>query len=151
MAIANSTGNDLLAVAGRFLFASLFVASGVDKLLWPLATIEYVRTFGLPAPLLWCIGSMLLELACGASLVFGYRTRAVAWILAAYCVSTAAVFHHAFADQNQLIQFLTHLAMAGGLLALSIYGAGVFSIDRLIGNVRVEITSNYARITPSDR
>lgn len=150
MAIANSTGNDLLALAGRFLFASLFVASGVDKLLWPLVTIEYFRTFGLPAPLLWCIGSMLLELACGALLVFGYRTRAVAWILAAYCVSTAAIFHHAFADQNQLIQFLTSLAMAGGLLALSIYGAGVFSIDRLIGNGHVEITSNYARITPFD-
>ncbi|QGZ57526.1 DoxX family protein [Paraburkholderia acidiphila] len=147
MAIANSTGNDLLALAGRLLFASLFVASGVNKLLWPLATIVYVRTFGLPAPQLWCIGSMLLELACAALLILGYRTRAVAWILAAYCVSTAVIFHHAFADQNQSIPFLTNLAMAGGLLTLSIYGAGLFSIDRLIGNARVEIASNYVRIT----
>ncbi|WP_321946179.1 DoxX family protein [Paraburkholderia sp. J10-1] len=150
MAIANPTGNDLLAMAGRFLFASLFVASGVNKLLWPLATIEYARTFGLPVPQLWCIGTMLLELACATLLILGYRTRAVAWMLAAYCVSTAIIFHHAFADQNQLIQFLTNLAMAGGLLALSIYGAGLFSIDRLVGNGHVETASNYARITPSD-
>jgi putative oxidoreductase len=45
---------------------------------------------------------------------------------------TAVIFHHAFADQNQMFNFLKNVAMAGGLLAFSAYGAGTFSIDRLI-------------------
>lgn len=137
MAIARSPGNDLRALAGRLLIAALFIASGISKLIWPLTTIGYVQSFGLPAPMVWCIGSMLLELACGALLVAGYRTRAVAGILAAYCVLTALLFHHDLADQNQLSHFLKNFAMAGGLLALSIGGAGAFSMDRLMDDATV--------------
>jgi putative oxidoreductase len=137
MAIAHSTSNDLRALAGRFLFASLFVESGINRLLWPLATIEHIDSFGLPAPQLWCIGSMLLELACGVQLIIGYRTRAVALILSIYCLASAMIFHHAITEQKQLNAFLQDLAVAGGLLSLSIYGAGTFSIDRLIGDTPV--------------
>jgi putative oxidoreductase len=64
-------------------------------------------------------------------LILGYRTRVVAWLLAIYCVVTAVIFHHAFADQNQMFNFLKNLAMAGGLLAFSACGAGTISLDRL--------------------
>ncbi|WP_042297765.1 DoxX family protein [Paraburkholderia bannensis] len=134
MAIAHSTDNDLRALAGRLLFAALFIANGIDRLLWPLAAIRHIGSFGVPAPQLWCMGSMLLELACGVQLMLGYRTRAVTLILTVYCLADAAIFHHAIADRSDFRQFLQDLAITGGLLSLSISGAGAFSIDRLVDN-----------------
>ncbi|WP_322094940.1 DoxX family protein [Paraburkholderia bannensis] len=132
MAIAHSTDHDLRALAGRLLFAALFVAGGIDRLLWPLAAIKHIGSFGMPAPQLWCIGSMLLELACGVQLILGYRTRVVTLILTVYCLADAAIFHHAIANRDNLKQLFQDLAITGGLLALSISGAGAFSIDRLV-------------------
>lgn len=148
MANAHFPGTDLRALAARLLVAALFIASGIDKLVWPLTTIGYIKSVGLPAPMLWCVGAMLLELACGVLLILGYRTRAVGYVLSAYCISTAVIFHHDLMDKNQLIPLLENLAMAGGLLALSICGAGAFSIDRLIADADTaaapEIRSRYS-------
>ncbi|MFD1558243.1 DoxX family protein [Paraburkholderia silviterrae] len=127
------SGNDVNLLAGRFLIAAIFVISGVLKLISPSATIGYITAMGLPAPMLGYIGSMVLELACATLLILGYRTRVVAWVLAIYCVVTAIVFHHALSDQNQMFNFLKNLAMAGGLLAFSTGGAGVLSMDYLVG------------------
>ncbi|WP_322044459.1 DoxX family protein [Paraburkholderia sp. J67] len=124
--------NDLRALAARQLFAAAFVASGIDKLFWPLATVESFRSLGLPAPMLGCVGSMLLELTCGVLLVVGYRTRAAANLLAGWCILSAALFHHGLADHHQLSEFLKNFGLAGGLLALSIGGAGAFSLDRMM-------------------
>jgi putative oxidoreductase len=125
------SSNDVSLFAGRLLMAVIFVISGVGKLISPASTIGYITSLGLPAPLLGYIGSMSLELACATLLILGYRTRVVAWLLAIYCVVTAVIFHHAFADQNQMFNFLKNLAMAGGLLAFSACGAGTISLDRL--------------------
>ncbi|AIO36536.1 SURF4 family protein [Burkholderia cenocepacia] len=132
MSASNYARNDVSLFAGRLLMAVIFIVSGVEKLMSPSATIGYIASLGLPAPLLGYIGSMLLELVCATSLVIGYRTRIVAWVLAIYCVATAVIFHHALSDQNQMFNFLKNFAMAGGLLAFSACGAGTFSIDRLI-------------------
>lgn len=126
------SSNDVSLFAGRLLMAVIFVISGVGKLIAPTATIGYITSLGLPAPLLGYIGSMSLELACATALILGYRTRVAAWLLAIYCVVTAVIFHHALADQNQMFNFLKNVAMAGGLLAFSTCGAGAFGIDRLI-------------------
>ena len=132
MSTVSYSSNDVSLFAGRLLMAVIFVISGVEKLISPTSTIGYITSLGLPAPLLGYIGSMALELVCATALILGYRTRVVAWVLAIYCVVTAVIFHHAFADQNQMFNFLKNVAMAGGLLAFSAYGAGTFSIDRLI-------------------
>jgi putative oxidoreductase len=39
-------------------------------------------------------------------------------------------FHHNFADQMQMIEFLKDVSIAGGLLLLVAKGAGPLSIDR---------------------
>ena len=56
-------------------------------------------------------------------------TRAAALIIALYCVATAAMFHNALGDQNQMIHFFKNIAMAGGFLQLAAFGAGTFSLD----------------------
>jgi putative oxidoreductase len=137
------SNNDVSLLAGRLLVAIIFLISGVGKLISPGLTIGYIASLGLPAPLLGYIGSMVLELVCATSLILGYRTRVVAWVLAIYCAVTAIIFHHAFGDQSQMFNFLKNVAMAGGLLAFSAHGAGAFSIDRRI-NRRASIVAPSA-------
>ena len=62
--------------------------------------------------------------------MLGWKTRIVAVLLAGFSLLTAIVFHHNFADQMQMIQFLKDISIAGGLLLLVAKGAGPLSIDR---------------------
>ena len=66
----------------------------------------------------------------------GYRARLVALTLAIWCVVTAIFFHSNFADQNMFIHFLKNLMIAGGLLQIVHFGAGVLSVDNRRARVR---------------
>nr|WP_181486987.1 DoxX family protein [Cupriavidus alkaliphilus] len=121
--------NPALAAAGRALIAAIFLISGIGKILAPGATMAYIGSLGLPAPMLGLIGALTLELAGATLLVVGYKTRLAALLLAVYAVATALIFHHALADQNQMFHFLKNLAMAGGLLQVVAFGPGAFSLD----------------------
>ena len=52
--------------------------------------------------------------------------------MAVFSIVTAFIFHHALADQNQMIHFLKNFAMAGGLLQFVAYGAGRISVDNRV-------------------
>ena len=68
----------------------------------------------------------------GIALVFGYRTRLAAALLALFSLLAAIGFHSNFADQNQMIHFLKNVAMAGGLLQVVAFGGGRLSLDARI-------------------
>lgn len=88
---------------------------------------------GLPfAPLGFAV-ALVVEIGLGLLLAIGYRTRAVAFGLAIWCVVTAIFFHRNFADQNMMIHFLKNLMMAGGLLQIVHFGAGAVSLDARAG------------------
>jgi len=114
---------------GRLLLASIFIVSGVGKLAAPEATQAYISSVGLPLPLLSYFAAVAVELIGGILFLFGYQTRIVSLVLAAFSVLTALVFHNDFADQNQMIHFMKNLAIAGGLLQVAAFGAGSVSID----------------------
>lgn len=118
-----------LPLVGRVGIAAIFLLSGLSKLAAPAATIGYIAASGLPLPQLGYAIALLVELAGGAALVLGYRTRLVAAILAAFSLATAFAFHSALGDQNQFIHFFKNLAMAGGLLQVVAFGAGAWSLD----------------------
>lgn len=71
---------------------------------------------GLPFPEFAYLLAIVAEIGGGIILLVGYRTHIVSVILAAFAVVTALFFHHSFADQNQLVNFLKNFAIAGGLL-----------------------------------
>ena len=88
-----------------------------------------MKAAGLPFAPLGLAGAALIELGGGVALILGYRTRAAAAILAVFALVTAAIFHSALADQNQLIHFFKNVAMAGGLLQVASFGGGRLSLD----------------------
>ena len=130
--MSNTTSNSnsgVVPFVGRILVAAIFILSGLGKIGAPAATQGYIAAMGLPAPLLAYIGAVAIELGGGLLLLAGYRTKLIAAALALFSIVTAFIFHHALADQNQMIHFLKNFAMAGGLLQFVAYGAGRISVD----------------------
>ncbi|SIO69302.1 putative oxidoreductase [Burkholderia sp. GAS332] len=124
-----------LPLLGRILIGAPFVMSGLGKLAAYSATVGYIAAMGLPVPPLAFVVSVLVELGGGLLLLSGYRVRLVSVAMAVFCVVTALFFHHNFADQNQMINFLKNVMMAGGLLQITYFGAGAFSLDARLGRV----------------
>jgi putative oxidoreductase len=114
---------------GRLLIAALFLLSGLDKLAAPSATIDLMRSAGLPFAELGFLIALVLEIGGGVLLIAGYHTRLAGLLLALYTILTALIFHHGIADQNQFFHFFKNLAIAGGLLQLTALGAGALSLD----------------------
>lgn len=121
--------SNLLAAVGRLLLAIMFILSGLGKIGAPEATQGYIASVGLPSPMLGYLLSILVEVGGGVLLVVGYRARLVSLVLAAFTVVAALVFHHNFADQNQMIHFLKNISIVGGLLQVAAFGAGALSLD----------------------
>src|SRR5476651_1928948 len=133
--MSNTTSNSnpgVVSFIGRILVATIFILSGLGKIGAPGAAQGYIAAMGIPAPLLAYLGAVVVELGGGLLLLAGYRTKLVAAALALFSIVTAFIFHHALADQNQMIHFLKNFAMAGGLLQFVAYGAGRISLDSRI-------------------
>jgi putative oxidoreductase len=119
---------------GRIALASLFIAEALSKLSAYGAAASYMTAFGLPTLLL--PPAIVVELAGGLLIVFGWQTRLAAAALAGFCLATAVVFHTKFGDRNQLLHFEKDVALAGAFLVLAARGAGAFSLDALQGRRR---------------
>jgi putative oxidoreductase len=118
----------------RALMSLLFLLSGVGKLSAVAATQGYMNAYGVPGALIWPAAAW--EIGGGVLLLIGLWTRPLALLLAGWCLLTAFIFHTAFADQNQMINFLKNMVMAGGFLLLARTGAPGLSVDGLLSSRR---------------
>ncbi|HJV50442.1 MAG TPA: DoxX family protein [Noviherbaspirillum sp.] len=116
-------------IAARVLMAQIFIISGWSKLTGYSGTKGYFASLGLPGALVPLV--ILVELGGGLALLFGFKTRWAAAILALFSVGSALIAHTNFADQMQMINFMKNLAMTGGLLMFVRYGAEAPSIDSM--------------------
>jgi putative oxidoreductase len=118
-----------LPFVGRLLLGAPFLMSGLGKLAAHSATVGFIASAGLPVAPLAFIVSVATEAGGGMLLLAGYRVRFASLALAIFSLVTAVFFHRNFADQNQMIHFLKNVMMAGGLLQITYFGAGPFSVD----------------------
>jgi putative oxidoreductase len=131
----NETTGSLTAVqryapiVGRVFLATIFLFSGLGKIVAAEPTIAYIASAGLPLPELAYLAAVIVEVGGGVLLIAGYQTRLTALALVGFSLLTAFAFHNNFADQNQLIHFLKNIALAGGLLQVVAFGAGELSVD----------------------
>jgi putative oxidoreductase len=122
---ASAPGHDhTVRTAGRVLVGVLFLWAGIDKVMgWPGALQEVVAG-GLPAPVLMLGLTVLLQVAGGAAIVTGRLLRPSCWALAGF-TALATVLYHGFwhatgaARHAQLIPFMEHVCIVGGLLVVS--------------------------------
>jgi putative oxidoreductase len=129
----NST-SDITTLAGRILMAVIFLISGFFKVGAYAQMVGYATAVHLPAPGAAIAAAAAVELACGLAILAGFKTRFAAWLLFLYLLPVSYFFHNFWAvqgqeQQMQMVNFLKNMAIMGGLLVLSVNGAGAYSVD----------------------
>jgi putative oxidoreductase len=125
-------------LAARILLAVMFLASGYAVLADPAGAAAYFEGLGLPSPRLAGWAVMVLELGGGAMLVAGLLARPVALLLSLFSIAASILGHYGQGGGDAALAFLhtqallKDIAVAGGLIALAVAGAGPLSLDRLL-------------------
>ena len=118
---------NLVVLLAQLLLAFIFVDEGWLKITNYTGTVGYMKLFGVPGILLPLV--ILTELGGGLLVAFGLFARYAAFALAGFALLTALFFHWNFGDPDQVIHFMKNLAIAGGFLLLTAFGAGAWSLD----------------------
>ena len=121
--------SDHAALVGRILYASMFLLFGYGKITAYGGTVGYMGSLGLPAPSLFTLLAIVIEIGGGLLMLVGYQTRLVALGLGIYVMVTAFIGHLQLGDLNQFQHFMKNIALAGGSLAFVASGAGAYSVD----------------------
>ncbi|OWY30024.1 DoxX family protein [Herbaspirillum robiniae] len=109
---------------GRILLASLFVISGIFKIIGFNGTVGYFTSLGLPVPTIAVLVTILVEVGGGLLLMTGRGVKPVALIIALFTVGATLSAHHFWtldgaAAQAQLTHFLKNVSIIGALLLVS--------------------------------
>ena len=125
---------DSLALAGRALVAWLFIPEGLHQLTGFAGTAGYIASRGLPLPEVAAAISVVVHLGLGLALLVGWQARWAALGLAIFVAVITPIFHNYWAlpeaqQMMQKISFNKNIAIIGGLLVVTAFGAGRFSLD----------------------
>jgi putative oxidoreductase len=123
----------LLLLVGRCLIALMFLWSGWTALSDISGSAAYFESLGFPLPTLVTVGTGVFEIAAPLMLVVGWQTRLAAAALAAFAVIASLAGHYGQGEGAMAFwhtqMLLKDIAVAGGLLAFAVYGAGSLSLD----------------------
>jgi len=131
-----STGgsaNGAIVFLGRLFLALIFLISGPSN--FTGGAIGYAASQGVPLASLAVPVSGILAIVGGLSILVGYRAKAGAWLLVAFLVPVTLMMHKFWtisdpaAAQAQMYNFLKNVAMLGGALVITQFGAGPWSMD----------------------
>jgi len=125
---------NFLALVARILMAVLFLPEGLGKIGGFNGTVGYIALAGLPFPTLGAVIAIVVEVGGSLALLAGFQTRLAALIMSVFAIAAGLFFHKfwaAPADQAvlQQIMFFKDLAIAGGLIMMTAFGAGAWSLD----------------------
>ena len=118
---------DVGVLVARILMPILFITAGWGKITGYAGTQQYMEAMGVPGFMLPLV--IILEIFGGLAILVGFKARLVALLMAGFSIVSAIIFHADFGDQNQMINFMKNLAMAGGFLMIFANGPGAYSID----------------------
>ena len=124
-----------IPLVGRILIGTLFLVSGVRSVMNFSGTAGYLAKLGFPAPELMAVATIVVEVGIASLFVVGWRTRWMAWVLAAFVVIATFAAHRfwefdAAQYDNQMNHFLKNIAIIGGLLMVASFGPGSASVDK---------------------
>ena len=128
----------LLSILGRIMLCTIFVMSTVgNKIPQFNQVVGYMKAEGVPQPALMLAGAIAFLLIGSALVVLGYKARIGALLLLVFLALATYYFHdfwnipatNAAEQQNQMIQFLKNLGLAGAMLFILANGSGAGSLD----------------------
>lgn len=122
-----------VVLLGRLFFALIFVMAGPNH--FSSQTIAYAASQGVPLASIAVPFSGVLAILGGLSILVGYRARIGAWLIVLFLLAVTPTMHNFWAvsdpmmHQMQMIMFMKNLAMLGGALLITQFGAGAWSLD----------------------
>lgn len=127
--------SDALSLIGRLLLAVIFLVSGFGKIQGFEGVIGAIASKGFPMPQVFAAATIAIEVGAGLMLVFGWKARWAAFLLAAFTVVVSFFFHNFWAvppaqKMTEQINFMKNLAVVGGLLFVMAFGPGRLSVDK---------------------
>lgn len=128
MTSTNSSHSAVLLIARIFL-SILFILAGWAKLTALSDTAGYFASLNIPMPSATALIAGLVELVGGLFILVGYKTRIAALVVALFTLGATLVAHMDFSQAMNVMMTQKNLAIAGGLLALYVAGAGNMSVD----------------------
>jgi putative oxidoreductase len=120
---------DPIPLAARILISTIFIMAAINKSMDLLGTEQYMAAYGIPAPGILLVLSIIIEIFCGLSILLGFKAKLGAIALFLFLIPTTLIFHTEVTDQIQSIMLLKNLAIMGGLLMIANYGSGPYSLD----------------------
>ncbi len=110
-----------LLLAGRALLGIYFIIPGISKVTGFASTSAYMTEHGVPLVPLLLVVTIILQIGGGISLLIGYRTQLVAFVLAGLTL-VISLFMHDFwnyeegiEQRHELQNFIKNLAIMAGL------------------------------------
>ena len=130
-------------LVGRVLLSSIFILSGIQKVLGWSGTLDYVASQGLQPAWLFAGGAAAVEIIAGLSVLTGTFARFGALALFLFLIPTTLLFHDFWTfggqeRQMQMANFLKNLAIMGGLSLVIGFGAGNVSVDQRLSRTTQE-------------
>jgi putative oxidoreductase len=129
-----------VALTGRILFSLIFLLSGFSH--FSPQTTAYAASQGIPMASFLVIFSGIMALAGAISIITGYKAKWGAWLIVLFLVPVTFTMHKFWGitdpmmQQMQMAMFMKNIALTGGALLITYFGAGPLSIDgRLIKKI----------------
>lgn len=113
-------------VAGRILIASAFIIGALFKIPGTegyAMEVAMSAAAGIPFASVAVFLAFILEVVAGVSIIIGWKTRLMSFVLMLFTILLTVIFHMGFADPMAFGMFVSHLNLIGALLYLSVYGA----------------------------
>jgi uncharacterized membrane protein YphA (DoxX/SURF4 family) len=125
--LTGQAGSDELFLVARVLFGVILAFMGLNHFVQLDQMSQYASFKGLPAPKLSVVVSGLVLAGGGVGIVFGVAPVLAGLALAGFLVVAAVTMHDFWAvgeedQQDEMIQFLKNLGLAGGALAFVVLG-----------------------------
>lgn len=120
---------------GRIALSTIFILAGLGKFMDVEGTSAYMASKGMTMVPFFLYSAAILEILAGLALLFGFKTRWAALLLALFIIPTVLIFHDFWNVSGpaeravELVNFLKDWAIFGGLLYVACLGAGRYSVD----------------------
>lgn len=116
--------DDYLPLLARICLSAIFLWSGINKIMHPIATQVNMSAHGMPLTAFFLVAAIALEIVGGLSILLGIEPRWGAVMLVVFLIPATLIFHTDFSTEIEQAMFFKNLAMLGGLLMLIQYGGG---------------------------
>jgi putative oxidoreductase len=128
----------VLALAGRLLLCTIFFMSAVGTKIPNFGEVQgLMEKQGVPVAPVMLVGAIVFLVVGSVSVIIGYKARVGALLLLVF-LALATYYFHNFWDlsgreaEQQTIQFMKNLSMAGAMLFIMGNGAGPCSVDSFL-------------------